>query len=416
MNTSSYRRVVITGMGAISALGNSVAENWQNVTNAVSGVGPLSLFEPGDLAVQIACEARTFRVEDFISAKEARRRDRFEQFASAAVLEALRQSGLTATEENAPRIGVIVSSGVGGINSMLDGDRLRAAEGARKISPFVIPMLMANGAAGMISIDHGFRGPAFSVASACASGADGIGMAWMLIRSGVIDAAVTGAAEAPITPLAIAAFDRVGAMSRRNEDFSMTPSPFDANRDGLVVGEGAGILILESEEHAKARGAEILAELAGYAGTSDAYHITAPSADGSGGATAMRKALEMAGENVDAVDYINAHGTATELNDLSETKAVKLALGDAAYHTPISSTKSMTGHMMGATGALEAVYCVMAIRKSVIPPTAHYATPDPACDLDYVPNSARELPVRLALTNAFGFGGHNAVLAIRKYT
>lgn len=415
MNNSSYRRVVITGLGAISALGNSVAENWQNVTNAVSGVGPLSLFEPGDLAVQIACEARTFRVEDFISAKEARRRDRFEQFASAAVLEALQQAGLSATEENASRIGVIVSSGVGGINSMLDGDRLRAAEGSRKISPFVIPMLMVNGAAGMISIDHGFRGPAFSVTSACASGADGIGMAWMLIRSGVIDAAVTGAAEAPITPLAIAAFDRVGAMSRRNADYSMTPSPFDANRDGLVVGEGAGILILESEEHARARGAEILAEMAGYASTSDAYHITAPSADGAGGANAMRKALEMAGENVNAVDYINAHGTATELNDLSETKAVKLALGDAAYHTPISSTKSMTGHMMGATGALEAVYCVMAIRESVIPPTAHYATPDPACDLDYVPNSARELPVRLALSNAFGFGGHNAVLAIRKY-
>jgi beta-ketoacyl-acyl-carrier-protein synthase II len=408
-------KVVITGLGAISALGNSVAENWQNATNAISGVGPLSLFEPGDLSVRIACEARTFRAEEFISPKEARRRDRFEQFASVAVLEALGQSGLTVIAETAGQVGVIVSSAVGGINSLLDGDKVRAAEGARKISPFVIPMLMSNGAAGMISIDHGFRGPAFSVASACASGADGIGMAWMLIRSGVIKACVAGAAEAPITPLAIAAFDRVGAMSRRNDDFSLTPSPFDANRDGLVVGEGAGILILESERHAKARGAEILAELAGYASTSDAFHITAPSDDGAGGAQAMRKALESAGENASAVDYINAHGTATVLNDLSETKAIKLALGDAAYRTPISSTKSMTGHMMGATGALEAIFCVMAVRSGVIPPTAHYATPDPQCDLDYVPNTARQHPVRLALSNAFGFGGHNAVLALRKY-
>jgi beta-ketoacyl-acyl-carrier-protein synthase II len=409
-------KVVITGMGAISALGNSVSENWTNATNAVSGVGPLSLFDPGDLAVRIACEARTFQAEHYISPKEARRRDRFEQFAAVAAAEALRQSGLSVTEETAGRVGVIVSSGVGGINSLVDGDRLRSAEGARKVSPFVIPMLMANGAAGMISIDYGFRGPSFSVASACASGADGIGMAWMLIRSGVIDAAVTGAAEAPITPLAIAAFDRVGAMSRRNEDYSMTPSPFDANRDGLVIGEGAGILILESETHARKRGATILAELAGYAGTSDAYHITAPSQDGAGGAQAMRKALEAAGENLEAVDYISAHGTATELNDLSETRAIKLAFGDLAYRIPISSTKSMTGHMMGATGALEAIFCVQAVLEGVIPPTAHYSTPDPLCDLDYVPNTARQKSVCLALSNAFGFGGHNAVLAIRRYS
>jgi 3-oxoacyl-(acyl-carrier-protein) synthase len=289
-------------------------------------------------------------------------------------------------------------------------------EGPRRVSPFLIPMLMANGPAGMIGIDYGFRGPSFSVVSACASGADGIGTAWMLLRSGVIDAAVTGGAEATITEIGVSAFDRLGAMSRRNEDYSMTPQPFDRNRDGLVMGEGAGVLVLERESFARARGANILAELAGYASTADAFHITAPAENGAGGARAMQLALESAGLNREDVDYINAHGTATPLNDLAETRAIKEAFGDFAYNIPVSSTKSMTGHMMGATGALEAIFCVQAIRESLLPPTIHYETPDPECDLDYVPNQARSKKVRAALSNAFGFGGHNAVLVIRAYT
>jgi 3-oxoacyl-(acyl-carrier-protein) synthase len=276
-------------------------------------------------------------------------------------------------------------------------------------------MLMSNGASGLAAIDHGIKGPCFSVASACASGADGIGMAWMMLRAGTLDACLAGAAESTVTSLGIAAFDRVGAMSRRNEDYSMTPQPFDKNRDGLVMGEGAAVLVLETESHARARGANILAELAGYGSTADAFHVTAPHEEGAGGAAAIRQALASARANPDELGYISAHGTATELNDLSETKAVKAALGNLAYKVPISSTKSMTGHMMGATGALEAVFCVQAVREGVLPPTIHYETPDPECDLDYIPNVAREKEIHLAISNAFGFGGHNAVLAIRRY-
>lgn len=298
---------------------------------------------------------------------------------------------------------------------MVDGMHTMLEDGPRRVSPFLIPMLMANGAAGMLTIDYGFQGPSFSVASACASGADAVGTAWMLVRSGVVDVAVTGGSEATITALGVAAFDRIGAMSRRNEDYSMTPQPFDLNRDGLVMGEGAGILILEREEHARKRGVEIIAELAGYSSTSDGFHITAPSEDGSGGARAIVQSLEVARIHPTEVDYINAHGTATTLNDLSETKAIKKAFGDSAYHIPVSSTKSMTGHLMGATGAVEAIFSIQAICQGVIPPTIHYQTPDPECDLDYVPNQAREKKIRTAISNAFGFGGHNAVLAFRSY-
>jgi 3-oxoacyl-(acyl-carrier-protein) synthase len=277
-------------------------------------------------------------------------------------------------------------------------------------------MLMPNGASGLIGIDVGAKGPNFSVASACASSADGIGAAWQLLRHGVVDAAITGGSEATICLVGMGAFDRLGAMSRRNDDYAMTPQPFDKNRDGLVMGEGAGILILESLDHAKARGAEILAELKGYAATADAFHITAPADDGVSGAHAMQKALEVAGLNIADVNYINAHGTATPLNDASETAAIKLAFGERAYAIPISSTKSMTGHMMGATGALEAIFCVQTIRTGLIPPTIHYQTPDPVCDLDYVPNTAREARVDVAISNAFGFGGHNSVLALTRFT
>jgi 3-oxoacyl-[acyl-carrier-protein] synthase II len=409
-------RVVITGMGTVNPIGLNVAETWQNVIRGVSGVGRITLFDASDMQAQIACEVKGFNPENYIPAKEVRRRDRFEQFACAAAAEALRQSSLVVNEANAGRIGTIYSSAIGGLNSLIDGLNILNSEGPRRISPFVIPMFITDAASGLISIDHGFKGPALSIVSACASGTDAIGIAWLMVRAGVLDAVVTGGSDAVITRFGLGSFDRLGAVSRRNDDYSMTPQPFDKNRDGLVIGEGAGALVLESESHARARGAEILAELAGYGSTSDAYHVTAPAEDGAGGAQAMRLAMQAAGVNPNEVDYINAHGTATPLNDASETRAIKAAFGNLAYNIPVSSTKSMTGHMMGATGALEAILCVQAIRDGVIPPTIHYQTPDPDCDLDYVPNQPRQKPLRVTLSNSFGFGGHNAVIAVKKYS
>ncbi len=408
-------RIVITGMGTVNPLGLNVAETWSNITEGVSGVAPMTLFDHSNLQVHIACEVKGFKPENFMDAREARRRDRFEQLATAAAGEAIKDAGVVVTEENAPRIGIVVSSAIGGLKSIADAVLTNDKEGPRRVSPFLIPMLMANGAAGIIAIDYGIKGPCFSVASACASGADGIGMAFMMLRSGMLDMALAGASEAVVTSVGVAAFDRVGAMSRRNDDYSMTPAPFDKNRDGLVMGEGAALLVLETEAHARARGAHIYAELAGYGSTADAFHVTAPHENGEGGAAAIRQAIASAGANVEDVGYINAHGTATQLNDLSETRAVKRAFGELAYKIPISSTKSMTGHMMGATGALEAIICVQAIRDGILPPTIHYQTPDPECDLDVIPNEARQKKIDLAISNAFGFGGHNAVLAVRRY-
>ena len=405
-------RIVITGLGAISPLGLSARESWQNAVNGVSGVGPITLFDSSEFLVQVACEVKHFVPKDFISAREARRMDRYEQMAVAATKEALNQSGLEITLENAPRVGVIVSSAIGGIRSFEEGVNVILDKGPRRVNPFLIPMLMPNGAAGLIGITYGMQGPAFSVASACASGIDSLGIAWMMLKTGMMDAAVVGASESTITPTAVAAFDRLGAMTRRQDN---VPQPFDANRDGLVMGEGAAVLILERESHAIGRSAEVLAELVGYAATADAFHITAPSEDGSGGSRAIKLALDIAGINLDDVNYINAHGTSTPLNDASETRAIKAAFGELAYKIPISSTKSMTGHMMGATGALEAIFCVKAVRENIIPPTINYQTPDPICDLDYVPNEAREANVDIAISNAFGFGGHNAVLVVKKY-
>jgi beta-ketoacyl-acyl-carrier-protein synthase II len=408
-------RIVVTGMGTVSPLGLDVSETWKNVVAGVSGVGPITLFDSSPLNVHIAAEVKNFDPDRYMDAKEARRRDRYEQLATAAAQEALTSSGLKITAENSQRIGVVVSSAIGGLKSLQDAVITNFTEGPRKVSPFLIPMLMSNGAAGLVAIDHGIKGPCFSVASACASGADGIGMAWMMLRAGMIDACVAGGAETTITSTGVAAFDRIGAMTRRNDAYDTVPRPFDKNRDGLVMGEGAAVLILERESHARERGAQILAELAGYGSTADAYHVTAPHETGEGGAAAMLRALETAGAGADEVGYINAHGTGTALNDQSETRAIKAALGELAYQVPISSTKSMTGHMMGATGALEAIFCVQAVREGILPPTIHYETPDPECDLDYIPNVAREQKINLALSNAFGFGGHNAVLAVRAY-
>ncbi len=409
-------RIVITGMGTVNPLGLSVEESWKNVTAGVSGVGPITQFDSSPLMVHIAAEVKGFKPDRYMDGKEARRRDRVEQLGAAAAKMALADSGIEVNERNAGRIGVLVSSAIGGLKSLQDAVLTNFTEGPRRVSPFLIPMLMPNGTSGIIAIEYGIKGPCFSVASACASGADGIGMAWMMLKLGMIDAALTGAAEATITSTGVAAFDRVGAMSRRNDDYSMTPQPFDKNRDGLVMGEGAAVLVLERENSAKQRGANIYAELAGYGGTADAFHVTAPHEQGEGGAAAIRIALESAQANPDEVGYINAHGTGTQLNDLSETRALKAAFGALAYKIPVSSTKSMTGHMMGATGALEAIFCVQAINQNLLPPTIHYETPDPECDLDYIPNQAREQKISLAISNAFGFGGHNAVLAIRRYS
>ncbi|MCH8095070.1 MAG: beta-ketoacyl-ACP synthase II [Chloroflexi bacterium] len=410
------RRVVVTGMGTISPLGNTVEETWGNVVEGVSGVGPITRFETDDLMIQIACEVKGFDPEDYMEKREARRIDRFQQFGIAAAEQAIRSAGLELRPEEASRASVIISSAVGGILSLEEGMVTFIQEGPRRITPFIIPKFMANGAAGLVSIKNGFKGPTFSLASACASGSDAIGQAAQMIRAGLVDVAAAGAADATISRIGLSGFDRLGAMSRQNQDYSTTPAPFDKNRDGLVMGEGAAVLVLEELERARARGAEILAELVGYGSTSDSYHITAPVEDGAGGAAAIAGALAMAEVSPDQVDYISAHGTATVLNDLSETRAIKAAFGDAAYNTPISSTKSMTGHMMGATAALEAIFCILAIRDDVIPPTIHYHTPDPECDLDYVPNEARQVKVNLTISNAFGFGGHNAVLAFQAFS
>lgn len=407
-------KIVITGYGTVNGLANSVDETWDKIIKGVSALGPITMFDTTQFLVHVACEVKGFDPTKYVEVRETRRRDRYELYSAAAVKMALDHSGLEITDKNSARIGCIISAAVGGLTAMEDAVEALDHEGPRRVSPFLIPSLMPNGAAGLAGIDTGAKGPAISVASACASGSDGLGVAWLMLRAGMIDVAIAGAAEAAITKTAVAAFDRMQAMSRRGMGEG-TPSPFDKNRDGLVIGEGSAILILETESHAKARGANILAEFAGYGSSADAYHITAPHSEGVGGSRAIRMALDTAGVNPEDVDYINAHGTGTQLNDVSETRAIKSAFGKRAYEVPVSSTKSMTGHMMGATGALEAIFCVLAIRNGILPPTINYRTPDPECDLDYVPNKMREAKINVAISNAFGFGGHNAVLAIRKY-
>ncbi|HMK09815.1 MAG TPA: beta-ketoacyl-ACP synthase II [Anaerolineales bacterium] len=408
-------RVVVTGMGTVNPLGLSVEDSWQKAVRGETGVGPITLFDSTDLLVHLAAEVKGFDPGNYMDVKDARRRDRFQLLAVPAVQQAMAQSGLAITPANAGSIAVIISSAVGGIGSLGEAYQAIVEGGPRRVSPFAIPMMMANGAAGMSSMDIGAMGPSLSVASACASGSDAIGLGWLMLRAGTVEAVLAGGAESTLMRMGIAAFDRTGGLSRRN-DPALTPAPFDKNRDGLVMGEGAAVLVLETEAGARARGATILAELAGHGASADAFHITAPRDDGAGGALAIRQALGAAQASAAEVDYINAHGTGTVLNDLSETRAIKAALGERAYAVPVSSTKSMTGHMMGATAALEAIFCIQAIRTGIVPPTAHLVTPDPACDLDFVPQQARRAEVRLALSNAFGFGGHNSVLAFRRYS
>lgn len=411
------RRVVITGCGVISPCGNTAEESWENIKNGRSGIGKITHFDASTHNVQIAGEVKGFKPELFMSGKEVRRRDRYQHLATAAGKEAMATSGLSVTDSNRHRIGVFVGSAVGGVtNFYREVMDLGLSGDLRQITPFAIPMLMGNGASAHISLDHGITGPSYVLTSACASGADNIGHAYNLIQLGRLDAALAGCGEAPIMAMGIAAFDRIGATSRENDSPAGAVRPFSKDRGGLAFAEGAGVVVLEELESAKARKANILAEIVGYGSTSDAYHITAPHPEGSGAARALNMALDDARLTPQEVDYINAHGTATSLNDAMETKAVKAVFGQHAYHVPMSSTKSMTGHGMGMTAAIEAAFSVLAIRDNVAPPTINYREPDPDCDLDYVPNVAREMPIDVVMSNSFGFGGHNVSLIFKRFT
>ena len=411
MSDNHQQRVVITGVGLITPLGHNVPDTWTAVLAGRSGIGPFTLMEKGEHISGGLCEVKDFDPGQFISRREVRRRDRYQQFATIAANEAMAQADLTITDDNRERIGIILGTGVGGIQTLVEQEHIVLDKGVRRVSPFAITMIMPNGAAGMLAIDYGIHGPTVTVATACASGADAIGHAFKAVQRGELDAVLAGGSETIITSVAVGGFERAGATSTKARG---APQPFDKNRDGLVVGEGAGMLVLESWEQAQARGATILAEVVGYGQTTDAHHITAPAEGGQGATRAIRKALADAGLRPENVDYISAHGTATPLNDASETAAIKAALGEHAYKVAISSTKSMTGHIMGATGAIESVFCALTIRDQILPPTINYETPDPDCDLDYVPNEARPARVRVCLNNAFGFGGHNAVLAFKE--
>jgi 3-oxoacyl-[acyl-carrier-protein] synthase II len=401
-------------MGIISPLGIGLEKNWTALVNGQSGIGPITRFDATDFPVRIAGEVRDFNVEDYLDKKEARKMDYFIHYAVAAAHMALVDSGLTISEENAERVGVVVGSGMGGLPAI---ERYHTAmmEGSyRKISPFFIPMSIINLAPGQISIMSGAKGPNLSPVSACATGTHAIGDAFRMIQRGDADAAIAGGSESTVCPLGIGGFAVMKALSDRNDDPQAASRPFEKNRDGFVLAEGAGIVVLEEYESAKKRGARIYGEVSGYGLTGDAYHLTAPAPEGEGAARCMRMALSTAGVNLDQVDYINAHGTSTPFNDLNETLAIKGVFGDQARRLMVSSTKSMTGHLLGAAGGVEAVFSLLTISRGVVPPTINYQEPDPECDLDYVPNQARQANVKIAISNSFGFGGTNATLLFRK--
>ncbi|MCL6633776.1 MAG: beta-ketoacyl-ACP synthase II [Alicyclobacillus herbarius] len=409
------RRVVITGLGAVTPLGNDVSTFWDNLVAGRSGISRIESFDVSNLPVQIAGQVKEFEVEKYLDPKEARRIDRFAQFAIAAAAQALKDSGLDINEENADRVGVYIGSGIGGIQTLLENHIVLRERGPRRVSPFMIPMMIANMASGHVSILTGARGPNSASVSACATSTNAIGDAYKIIERGAADAMLAGGSEAAIVDLAIAGFANMKALSTRNDEPTRASRPFDKDRDGFVMSEGAGVLMLESLEHALARGARIYAEIVGYGMSGDAYHITATPPDGSGAYRAMREALRDAGLRPEDVDYINAHGTSTELNDKSETLAIKELFGEHAYRLAISSNKSMIGHMLGAAGGVEAVATVKTLVEGILPPTINYETPDPECDLDYVPNQARQAQPRVAMSNSFGFGGHNAAIILKKY-
>jgi len=405
-------RVVITGCGAVTPLGLNVDETWRNLVAGVSGVDYITLFDTTDYKVRIGAEVKDFNPIDYMDPATARHTDRFAQFALAASLQAIQSAGLKIDENSRYDVGILVGSGVGGLDSLTLQFQNLSTRGPARVSPYLVPMMIADAASAQVSIKTGIRGPNFSLISACATGTDVIGIAYKMIGWGEVKAMVVGGADAAVTPIGLAGFAQAGALSRNNEP-QKASRPFDKERDGFVVGEGGAALILENLDYATSRGAGILAEVVGYGATSDAFHVTAPLESGE----AAARAIELALAEVDRgeVGYINAHGTSTPLNDASETRAIKKAFGDRAYKIPISSIKSMLGHMMGAAGTIEAITCCQVINKGMIPPTINLEHPDPECDLDYVPNAARAGDVRIALSNSFGFGGHNSVIAISRY-
>jgi len=409
------RRVVVTGVGLVLPQGIGIDPVWARICEGVSGVGPLTRFDTTDFETKIAAEVKGFRSEDYIELKEIKKMDIFIHYALAAAEIALADSGLAVSNNNAERIGVIVGTGLGGLSSIEKYHTVLLERGPQRVTPFFIPMLIANEASGHIAMRFGAKGPNLCVVTACATGAHSIGDAFRCIQYGDADAIIAGGVEATITPLAVAGFNSMKALSTRNAEPERASRPFERDRDGFVMGEGAAVTILEELEHARARGAKIYAELVGYGYTSDAYHLAAPDPKGDGAARCMQMALRDAKLSPDAVDYINAHGTSTELNDMVETIAIKRVFGGHAAKLAVSSTKSMTGHLLGAAGSTEAVFSCLAIRDRIIPPTINYENPDPQCDLDYVPNTAREQAVKIVISNSFGFGGTNATLAFKKY-
>ena len=408
------QRVVVTGLGAVTPIGNTVSDYWNGLASGCNGVAGITLFDASAHACRFAAEVKDFDPTGFLEAKEAKRWDRFCKFGVVAAKQAVADAGLEITEANADRIGVSIGSGVGGLLTMETQAHVLDGKGPGRVSPFTVPMMIPNMATGLAAIALGAKGPSSAVATACAAGSNSVGDAFRLLQLGKADAMICGGAESAITPLGVAGFASAKALSFRNDDPATASRPFDKERDGFVIGEGAGVLVLETLAHAEARGATVLAEVVGYGTTCDAHHITAPTPGGVGGAAAIRLALEDGEISAESVDYINAHGTSTPANDSNETAAIKSALGSRALAIPVSSTKSMTGHLLGGSGGIEAVASVLAIRNGVVPPTINYANPDPDCDLDVVPNTAREHTLGTVLSNSFGFGGHNVCLAFRR--
>lgn len=409
------KRVVITGMGCISPLGNDPGLLWKNIIDGKSGVKHITHYDTTDFKCKIAAEVLDFDGTALFGSREVRRMDRYTQFAVAAAQQALQTSCLTLDDQNRDRTGVIIGTGIGGLNTIFEQMKVFMERGPSRVSPFLVPMMLPDTAAGMVAIYLGLRGPNLAVVSACATGTNAIGEAAEIIRRDQADVVLAGGSESVIVPIAMAGLSVMGALSERNDDPPRACRPFDLHRDGFVMGEGSAVLVLEDLEHAQRRGAHFLAEISGYGTTNDAYHISAPAENGSGAARCMQVALARGGFGLDSIQYINAHGTATQLNDKSETAAIKTVFGEQSYNIPISSTKSMTGHLLGAAGALEAILCIKALQNQVIPPTINYETPDPACDLDYVPNQARPAALRNVMSNSFGFGGHNATIIISRF-
>ncbi len=414
---ANNRRVVVTGLGLITAVGNDVPRNWEALLAGASGGATITAFDPSALTVRFAAEVKDFDPTQYLDRKEVKRTDRFTHFALAATAQAMESAGLADKPPDVPpdRYGVITGSGIGGITTLEAQHRVYLEKGPDRVSPFFVPMFIADMAPGLISMKYGAKGPNYTTVSACASSAHAVGNSFRLIRDGVADVVITGGAESSVTPLTMAGFASMKALSFRNESPETASRPFDANRDGFVLGEGCGMMVLEELEFAKSRGAPIVAELVGYGQTADAHHMTAPAPEGEGAQRAMRLTLEDAGVKPTDVDYINAHGTSTPLNDLSETQAIKRVFGEHAYNMVISSSKSMTGHTLGAAGGVETVICALVVQQGKIPPTINFSEADPGCDLNYAHNQMIERPVRLALTNSFGFGGHNVCLAIKRW-